>query len=198
MKHCDLIRTTAIVWLIFVLAAPFAHAKDAQLSQLMQLLAQNKSAKATYVERTYIGIIDRPLVSTGELSFVAPDSLEKRVLTPKPELLILRGDTLTIERPGKRRIRVSLEEYPEISAFIESIRGTLAGDLHGLKTFYALQLTGSIKNWRLVLTPKQQRLSHIFRRIRISGSHANVKTIELDQQDGDRSVMVITQVSNSR
>ncbi len=198
MKHSDLIRTTAIAWLIFVIAVPFAYAKDAQLMQLMQLLAQNKSAKATFVERTYIGIVDRPLVSTGDLSFVAPDSLEKRVLTPKPELLILRGDTLTIERPGKRRIRVSLEEYPEISAFIESIRGTLAGDLSALKTFYALQLTGSIKNWRLVLTPKQQRLSRIFRRIRISGSRADVKTIELDQRDGDHSVMVITQVSHNR
>ncbi|MHB8258174.1 MAG: outer membrane lipoprotein carrier protein LolA [Acidiferrobacterales bacterium] len=198
MKHPDPIHATAIAWLLFVLAVPFARADEMQLPKLMHLLAQTKAAKATFVEKTYIGIIDRPLVSKGDLSFVAPDSLEKRTLTPKPELLVLRGDMLTIERPGKRRMTVSLEEHPEISAFIESIRGTLAGDLSALKTFYTLQLTGSMEKWLLVLTPKQQRLSRIFSRIRISGSRADVKTIELDQRDGDHSVMTITPVSHSR
>ncbi|MDA8362915.1 MAG: outer membrane lipoprotein carrier protein LolA [Gammaproteobacteria bacterium] len=195
MKLLDPIRTVSMALLVFALTAPFARAKDAQLPQLMHLLAQDKSAKATFVERTYIGIIDRPLVSTGDLSFAAPDSLEKRTLTPKPELLVLRGNTLKIERPGKRLMTIGLEGHPEISAFIESIRGTLAGDLTALKALYSLRLTGPIGNWRLVLTPKQRRLSRIFSRIRIGGSDAVVRTIELDQRDGDHSIMVITPVS---
>ncbi len=198
MKNPESLRTIAIAWLMLVVAVPFARADDWQLSQLMHLLAQNKSGKATFVEKKYIGILDRPIVSTGDLSFVAPDRLEKRTLTPKPESLVLNGDILTIDRPGKRRMRVSLEEHPEVSAFIESIRGTLAGDLSVLQTFYTLQLTGSVEKWQLVLTPKQQRLSLIFSRIRIEGSHADVNTIELDERDGDHSVMVITQASVSR
>jgi outer membrane lipoprotein-sorting protein len=183
---------------MLVLVVPFTRADDGQLSQLMHLLAQNKSGKATFVEKKYIGIFDRPIVSTGDLSFVAPDRLEKRTLTPKPESLVLNGDILTIDRPGKRQMRVSLEEHPEISAFIESIRGTLAGDLSVLQTFYTLQLTGSVEKWQLVLTPKQQRLSRIFSRICIGGSRADVNTIELDERDGDHSVMVITQASVSQ
>lgn len=198
MKFPEPIRTTAIAWLMLVLAVPFARADDGQLSQLMHLLAQNKSGKATFVEKKYIGIFDRPIVSTGDLSFVAPDRLEKRTLTPKPESLVLNGDILTIDRPGKRQMRVSLEEHPEVSAFVESIRGTLAGDLSLLQTFYTLQLTGSAEEWQLALTPKQQRLSRIFSRICIGGSHADVKTIELDERDGDHTVMVITQASVSR
>mgnify|MGYP001591365200 CR=1 FL=1 len=198
MKFPEPIRTTVIAWLMLVLAVPFARADDEQLSQLMHLLGKNKSGKATFVEKKYIGIFDRPIVSTGDLSFVAPDRLEKRTLTPKPESLVLNGDILTIDRPGKRQMRVSLEEHPEVSAFIESIRGTLAGDLSVLQTFYTLQLTGSVEKWQLVLTPKQQRLSRIFSRICIGGSHADVNTIELDERDGDHSVMVITQASVSR
>ncbi len=181
-----------------MLAAPFARAQQAQLPQLMQLLAHRGSARATFVEKTYIGIIDRPLVSTGDLSFVAPDSLQKRTLTPKPESLVLHGNTLTVIQPGKRRIKVNLQEHPEIAAFVESIRGTLAGDLSALNKFYVLRLTGTMGKWRLVLIPKRQRLSRIFSRIRISGSHANINTIELDQHDGDHSVMVVTQVAASR
>lgn len=191
-------RATAAAWLTLMLAALFAHADDGQLLQLMQLLAQNKSGNATFVETKYIAIIDRPIVSTGNLSFVAPDKLEKHTLTPKPESLVLNGDVLTIDRPGKRPMRVSLEDHPEVSAFVESIRGTLAGDLSALQTFYTLQLTGSAEKWQLALTPKQQRLSRIFSEIRIGGSHADVKTIELDERNGDHSVMAITQASISR
>ena len=198
MKLPEPIRATAIAWLILVLAVPFVRADDEQLSRLMHLLAKNKSGNATFVEKKYIGLIDRPIVSTGDLSFVAPDRLEKRTLTPKPESLVLNGDILTIDRPGKRQMRVSLEEYPEVSAFIESIRGTLAGNLSALQTFYTLQLTGPEEKWQLVLTPKQQRLSSIFSRIRISGSHADVKIIELYERDGDHSEMVITQTSINR
>lgn len=179
--------------LVFATFAPVARADDWQVQQLMHLLAQNKSGKATFVEQKFIGILDLPVKSTGELAFVAPDRLEKRTLTPKPETLILDGDTLTIDRPGKERMTVSLAEHPEVAAFIESIRGTLAGNLSALQSYYALKLTGSAGKWQLVLTPKQTRLSSIFEHIVINGVNADIKTIELDQRDGDHSEMVITQ-----
>lgn len=192
MKLLSKTTLAASAWLLFALAGPVARADDLQLSQLMHILAQNKSGKATFVEKKYIGIIDRPIVSTGDLAFTAPDKLEKRTLTPRPESLTLNGDILTIDQPGKHRMTVSLEEHPEVSAFIESIRGTLAGDLGALEKYYTLKLTGSLAQWQLVLTPKQERLSSIFSRIRIGGSGGDIKTIDLDQRDGDHSEMVIT------
>lgn len=193
MKLLEKIRLPAIAWLALVLPTA-ACADDWQLPQLMHILAQNQSGKATFVEKKFFGIIDRPITSSGDLSFTAPDKLVKRTLTPKPELLILNGDTLTIDQPGKSRMTVSLQEHPEVSAFIESIRGTLAGDRTALEKLYTLKLTGSSSQWHLVLTPKQKRLSNIFSRIRIGGSGADVNSIDLDQSDGDHSEMVITKI----
>jgi outer membrane lipoprotein-sorting protein len=178
------------------LALNAAMAADAlQLPELMQLLAQNKSGKATFVEKKYIGILNRPVVSTGELAFAAPGQLEKRTLTPEPETVVLNGGILTIDQPGRQRKIVSLGDHPEVTAFIESIRGTLTGDLAELQAYYKLDLTGSAEKWLLVLTPKQERLSRIFSHIAIGGSGADVRNIEIDQRDGDRSVMTITKVS---
>lgn len=196
MRLIKFLRIAAIAWLATVPCIPSALADDWQLTQLMQIMAQHKTGKATFVEKKYIGIIDQPIVSTGALSFVAPDKLEKRTLTPKPEALLLNGDILTIDRAGKHRMVVSIEEYPEVAAFIESIRGTLAGDLSALQKLYTLQLSGSAEKWQLVLTPREERMSSIFSRIRISGSHAEVRTIGLDQLDGDHSEMFITQVAD--
>lgn len=195
MTMPEMKRIRAIAGAILVFAASAATAGDWKLPELMQLLAQNKAGKAIFVEKKFIGIIDRPMESSGELAFIAPDRLEKRTLKPNPESLILEGDSLTIDQPGKRRHTFSLQTHPEVSAFVESIRGTLAGNRALLEKVYTLELTGSAEKWQLVLVPTQARMLGIISRIRIGGSHADVKTIDFDQADGDRSEMVITKVA---
>lgn len=180
---------------ILAVTVSAAQAGDWLLADLMQLLGENKAGKATFVEKKYIGIIDRPIESSGELAFTAPDKLEKRTLKPKPETLLLAGDSLTIDQPGKRHLTIGLQEHPEVSGFVESIRATLAGDRSALERFYTLELTGTSELWKLVLVPKQERMAKVINRIQIGGSHADVKNIDFFQGDGDRSEMVIKKVS---
>lgn len=164
------------------------------VAQLMQGLAQNKSGRASFVEKKYIALLDRPVESSGELLYTAPDRLEKRTLKPKPESLLIESGTLTIER-GKRRMVLRLQDYPELVAFTESIRGTLAGDTAALKRIYNLDLEGSEERWTLTLRPVETKMLDVVQRIRISGSRADVKSIEVEQTDKDRSVMVIEKMT---
>lgn len=169
-----------------------AQADELQLSQLMQMLSRNKDGAAIFTEKKYIGIITEPIESSGELTYTAPDRLEKRTLKPVAETLILNGDSLTIERPNKRRITVSLEEHPEVSSFIASIRGTLAGDLSMLEKHYTLELTGSAQQWQLLLTPRQVHGDTLFTGVRIAGSQGDLNAIEMMQSDGDHAEMLIS------
>jgi hypothetical protein len=161
------------------------------LGQLMQGLAQNKSGRASFVEKKYIAVLEQPVESSGELLYTAPDRLEKRTLKPRPESLLIEGGTLTVER-GKRRIVLRLQDYPELVAFTESIRGTLAGDVTALRRIYNLDLEGDEERWVLILRPIETKMLSVVQRIRIGGSRAEVKTIEIEQTDKDRSVMVIS------
>ncbi len=176
---------------MLLLGANAVHAASWNVAELMQMLGQQKSGKATFVEKKYIAMLEQPLESSGELSFTAPDRLEKRTVKPKPESLVLEGDKLLVERSNGRKLTVSLAERPEVSAFVESIRATLTGDRGALERFYTLALSGSAEQWQLVLTPNQPRMAQIISQIRIGGAQALVKTIEFQQADGDRSEMVI-------
>ena len=160
------------------------------VAQLMQGLAQNKSGRASFVEKKYIALLDKPVESSGELLYTAPDRLEKRTLKPKPESLLIENGRLTVER-GKRRLVLRLQDYPELVAFTESIRGTLAGDIAALKRIYNLDLEGSEERWTLTLRPIETRMLDVVQHIRIGGSRAEVKSIEIEQTDKDRSVMLI-------
>jgi hypothetical protein len=156
----------------------------------MQGLAQTRSARASFVEKKTVRILDQALVASGELSYTAPDRLEKRTLRPQAERLLLQGETLTLERAGRSTV-LELRSYPEVAVFAESIRGTLAGDRKALERVYRLALEGSEASWLLTLTPADAAMRAIIEHIRISGRRADISVIEIQQANGDSSLMSV-------
>ena len=188
--HLQSLASAGVMGLALATLSPAAVAAW-ELQQLMDSLAKNKSGRATFVEKKYISLLDQPVESSGELHYTAPDRLEKRTLKPRPESLLIDNGALTVER-GKRRMVLRLQDYPELVAFTESIRGTLAGDTVALKRIYNLDLDGSEERWTLTLRPVETKMLDVVQRIRIGGSRAEVKSVDIEQADKDRSVMLIT------
>ena len=181
------------VGLALAMLSPAAFAAW-DLQQLMDSLAQSKSGRATFVESKRISLLDKPVESSGELLFTAPDRLEKRTLKPKPESMVVSGGELVIER-GRQKYHLQLQAYPELAAFIESIRGTLAGDRKALERSYQLSLEGSTERWTLQLQPLDEKMQAVIRRIGIAGVRDQVRSIEVTQTDGDSSLMTIEKLA---
>jgi len=190
-----IIKSKTLAGFMLLLASALAGAADLSVPELMQMLGQKKSGTASFVEKKYIAMLKQPLESSGELAFTAPDRLEKHTLKPKPESMILQGNTLQLERSDGRKLNVTLSDRPELAAFVESIRATLSGDRSALEHFYTLALNGSADQWQMELIPSQPRMLKVISRIRIAGQRAQVRTIEFQQADGDRSEMTITPTS---
>jgi hypothetical protein len=174
-----------LAWAPAALAAP-----PWTLERLLAGFAQQGSARATFIEKKTVRVLDRPLVSSGELRFEAPGVLEKRTLRPRPELLRLEGERLTLQR-GDRKLSLDLRSTPEAAAFVDSIRGTLAGDREALERAYRLRLEGSAASWALTLTPREPALAAWVTRIRIAGRRAEVSVIEILQANGDSTLMSV-------
>jgi len=172
--------------------APNSHAEGTwDLDLLLQSLATIRSSHASFIEKKFIAILDTPVESSGELFYTAPDRLEKRTMKPKAESMVLDKDKLIVEQRGKKHI-LSLQSYPEIAAFIDSIRGTLAGDRKALERSYKLSIAGTQQDWDLNLLPLDDKMKKVVASINISGSGNMLETIEIKQADGDSSVMMIT------
>lgn len=186
-----MIKRLLATLLLAALVTPALAAFD--VGQLMTDLARHKGGKAKFVEKKYISLLDKPVVSTGEMSYTAPDRLEKRTLTPKPETLLLDKEMLSIERE-KQKLTINLSNQPEALAFIDSIRGTLTGNRAALEKNYLLHLSGTSDKWVLTLLPSEQKIAALVQRITVSGSKNQIRSIEYLQADGDRSVMSIEPV----
>lgn len=164
---------------------------DWDIDRLMQSLASSRSGSASFVEKKSIAMLDKPVESSGELFYTAPDRLEKRTLKPKSESMLLDKDKLIVEQRGKKHT-LSLANYPEVAAFIDSIRGTLAGDRKALERSYKLSLDGDEQNWNLSLLPIEDKMKKVVAKINIAGAGNILHSIEIKQADGDRSLMTIT------
>jgi len=185
MKHLRLLGV--LPWLTF---PALALAADWNIDSLMRGLARHEGGRAKFVETKTIALLDKPVVSSGELNYVPPARLEKRTLKPKQEFMVLDGDNLRLER-GKQVLSIRLSEQPEALAFVDSLRGTLAGDKAALEKNYKLRLSGSEEKWTLDLLPDDQRIAAFVVRITFGGSKNRVEWIRYLQADGDSAAMTI-------
>ncbi|MCK6389867.1 MAG: outer membrane lipoprotein carrier protein LolA [Azonexus sp.] len=164
------------------------------ITQLMSDLARHKGGKARFVETRYLAVLDKPLISSGEMTYVAPDRLEKQTLKPKVESMVLDKDQLTLAR-DKQTFSINLASQPEALAFVDSIRGTLSGNRAALEKNYALHLSGASDKWVLTLLPRDEKIANFVQRIVVNGNRGQMRQIEYLQADGDRTVLSIEPIN---
>lgn len=182
-----ILHRAALVAAGVALSAP-AWALD--MGQLMQNMGQYKERTGRFVETRHMKVLDKPLRSSGEVRYVAPQLFEKKTVEPAPELLRVDGDALHVERAGKT-YNLRLSSQPQAAAIVDVVVGLLTGDAAKLERSYDYDLKGSARKWTLAMVPKDAKMKAIISKVVASGDKEQVRTIEYQQADGDRSVMVI-------
>jgi outer membrane lipoprotein-sorting protein len=182
------LRARALAAVLLLAAGPAAA--QWSVNDLMAALAARGSADASFTEQRYVPILDAPVQSTGTLRFIAPDRLEKHTLQPRAESLVLAGNQLTL-RQGERTRSLALTDLPDNGLAINSLRGTMAGDIAALRRGWNVTLHGERRIWTLSLTPLSAAVAQYIEGVLIEGRQDQIDRIEIRQADGVRSVMQI-------
>lgn len=183
-----------LVWLAMSWAGPASAAWN--IESLMAALGRTTQSEARFTETKYLAALTIPLELRGTLRFQKPDHLERHVEAPFEERFIVDGDRVTFERKATgERHQLSLQSQPVLWAFIESIRATLRGDLATLQKFYRVELVGEQHSWTMSLLPRDVEMGQFVSVIRISGSDGHLRTIDVREANGNRS---ITRIEASR
>jgi hypothetical protein len=127
-----------------VLAGAVAAAPGFDLGALTTLLGQVRAGEATFVETRRVEMLDRTLMSSGRLSFRAPDKFVRETLKPRHEKLAVDGNTLTMSL-GERSRTMQLDASPEAAVLVEAVRGTLTGNRSALERLFV----ATVSPWRL-------------------------------------------------
>lgn len=176
-----------------------AQATPASLEALLAAYKNMAGLEAEYVEHKYMSLLAQPLESHGHIYFARPAYLLRKVDKPFASSVVITDKEVRIsDDQGQKTI--DLQSRADVRPFVESLVWLLSGNAAALQKAYSAQFVAdqNQQGWQLSLTPKGPPLSRIISRMQIKGEGLQVKSIEVHETSGDKSIMTIVAANPER
>ncbi|MGV4877177.1 LolA-related protein [Acetobacter indonesiensis] len=177
----------------FFTVAPQARCEgvtDDLATQIVTHLGSVSERTEHFHETRELGVLTHPLLSSGVLVFRHPAFLEKETLLPRPETLVIDGDTVSVQRGGHVR-HILLAQNPALALLATTLRAPLAGNMVALRQAYTVTAQGDMGAWTLTMTPLSEQAHKMVRQVVLSGRNNAVESLKVIQANGDRQTLMI-------
>ena len=156
---------------------------------LIAALGQPAPARTAFAEARFLQLLDRPLVVSGELSWLGGDRLQRRVDRPQQETSTIADGEVTQQRAGKSPRHFSLKRAPQLQVLLDSFVALLSGDAARLQQAFEIRQGGDAGGaWTLTLVPRDARVAKTVASIRIDGYARESRCMHMQEADGDLAV----------
>lgn len=134
-------------------------------------------------------MLERPLVVSGELSWLGGDKLQRRVDHPQRETATIADGEVTQQREGKRPRHFSLKRAPQLQVLLDSFVALLSGDAARLQQSFEIRHAGDAAGaWTLTLTPRDAKVAKAVASITIDGYAKESRCMHMQEADGDLAI----------
>jgi len=189
-KRVRVIRRLGGCAALLLSAATFAAGTD--LAQtILARMAQPGSARVDYVEVSYRGMLDRPLITSGEMKWLGGDKLERDVERPYQAIAKIGDGEMSVQRGSGAVQTIPLSRAPQIAAILSGFRALLGGNAAQLAQDFQVSATGNPARWVLTLTPRSEELKHRVQEIVIDGRDNAPRCMTLRENDGDTTITLL-------
>ena len=176
------------------LASPLLWAFSA--AELAQTLQKPANVQGAFTQQRYLKSLTKPMTTNGQFVLMPKRGLLWQMQKPFENRLRVRADGI-MQWNGKSWVAANQSKMNGQSQQIRLFLDLLGGNTQGLEKQFDLQLSGSQQKWTLRLNPKTALMKQIFNHIEISGDSV-VRRIELNEKQGDRTVMQFNQVQTGK
>lgn len=165
-------------------------------AELAQTLQKPANVQGAFTQQRYLKSLSKPMTTNGQFVLIPKRGLLWHMQKPFENRLRVRADGI-MQWNGKSWIVANPSKMNGQSQQIRLFLDLLGGNTQGLEKQFDLQLSGSQQKWTLRLNPKTALMKQIFNHIEISGDSV-VRRIELNEKQGDRTVMQFNQVQTGK
>jgi hypothetical protein len=186
---------TRLLWLSLLLplwasaSASESPPAASAASGLIAALGQPAPARTAFAEARFLRVLDRPLVISGELSWLGGDRLRRRVERPRPESATIADGEVSLRREGGPPRHFSLKRAPQLQVLLDSFVALLSGDAPRLQRAFDIRQIGNANGaWSLTLVPRDPYVARTVASIRIDGFRRQSRCMRMQEADGDLAV----------
>lgn len=155
-------------------------------------------ARTAYTEVRFSGMLDRPLILHGELEYLGPGKLGKRVDTPYKEQTTIADGSANVQRGDRAPRTFSLAQAPELEGFLRGFSALLGGDAQALQRDFELTASGNPAHWQLQLKPRDERLVRRISAIEVDGANDVPRCFRTHEADGDLDVLLVDALADAK
>ena len=164
---------------ILILSLPFLASADS-FEQLRKDSANIQTIQARFVQKKFMKILTKPLISEGRFYYVAPDSFRWEYLKPLRSVVIAyKDDTRRYILSGGKMIEDKAGGMQAMKVVLGEVAGWMSGKFDQNPSFAATLKEGT--NTRITLTPVGKNMSGMIEKIEITVSKkaAAVKSVKI-------------------
>lgn len=186
--------TKRYAWLTLVaiaLATTCQASENGFLPELFSAIAAQSQNSVQYEERKHVSYLEQPLTSNGTLLYEPPDTIIRTQMYPDKTIFSVIGSEIAMQSGSRRKV-LNIDRVPMMQAFRQAMRGVLDGNLAMIADFASLTPKGTISEWEFELKPKNKALAKAVRNIIFRGQHGAITEIEINEANGDWSVMTLS------
>ncbi|HWK74492.1 MAG TPA: LolA-related protein [Povalibacter sp.] len=172
--------------------APMAAQLDAaDAKTLISQLAKPTPATIDFSEIRFSPLLKQPLIVSGTLGYQGSTSLDRHVTRPYRETTEIRGDSVLVRREGEPERSFGLKRAPELQGLLSAFTSLLAGDHAAVEREFTIDAAGDSSAWRILLAPRDARLSRRVKLIRIEGRNDAPRCFSIIGDNNGASVMLL-------
>jgi hypothetical protein len=160
------------------------------LDSLLRSLARAPPQKIAFVETHRSPLLERELVVSGVLEYLAEGHLSRVVTEPYRERTDVDGSDVRIQREGRPERRFSLRRSDELGGLLAAFSAVLAGDRAALESRFEVSVAFLPEGWRLDLVPKRPESRERVAGIRVQGAADAPACIAVLAPDGRAATLI--------
>ena len=154
-------------------------------------MAKMPPVSTPFVQVSYRGVLDRPLVVSGTLRWLGGDRMQRDIEKPFKETAKIGGGELSVQRGSGEVHRMPLTRAPQAGAMLAGFRALLGGDVPALEKDFTLAADGGKAHWVITLTPRTGELKRQLTSIVIDGRNEETRCLTVTDSNGDSSITLV-------
>lgn len=154
-------------------------------------MAKQAKAQTVFIEVSYRGMLDRPLITSGQMKWLGGDRLERDVEKPYKAVAKIGDGQMSVQRGSGEVRTVPIARAPQMGAILAGFRALLGGDTATLSRDFEVRAVGNPSRWVLTLTPRADDLRHRVQSIVIDGRDEAPRCMTLNEADGDTTITLL-------
>ncbi|HSI53090.1 MAG: LolA-related protein [Ramlibacter sp.] len=180
------LRALALALASATLALAVPAADTITVPQLQRLVQASARPVVAYQEVRESPWLATPQASRGTMHST-PQSLEKRVESPRQETWRMLPDRLEWTGPGGAGKQVMFSQVPALGVLSDVMRRVVAGDFTALEREFRIELHGTEAAWRAQLIPRGAELGRHLESVELQGAGGRLQVIIVAERQGERT-----------